>query len=101
MRFEEWNRRAVIAHLYIDARARGQGIGTRLVQELRALAIEHGARQLFVETQNVNFPAVRFYERNGFTLVGLDTSLYEDASEMALFLAISCARDPEGAAKSI
>jgi ribosomal protein S18 acetylase RimI-like enzyme len=90
LRYQEWNRRAVISHLYVDMPVRGKSAGTRLVQEMRFRAIELGARSLFVETQNVNVPAIRFYRRNGFTLVGLDTSLYDlgDAvSEVALFFA--------------
>ena len=88
LRFELWNRRAVVEHLYVDRPARGQGVGGRLLRALRSRAIELGARSLFVETQNVNVPAVRFYERNGFTLVGLDIAMYDPEKfpgEIALF----------------
>ena len=90
LNYEGWNRRAVVSHLYVDAAARRRGIGSRLLQELRMRANVFGARSLFVETQNVNLPAIRFYERNGFTLVGLDISLYvaRDApGETALYFA--------------
>jgi ribosomal protein S18 acetylase RimI-like enzyme len=43
----------------------------------------------WLETSNVNLPAVRAYERLGFRLCGLDTSLYEGTpaeGEVALFL---------------
>lgn len=88
LEYETWNRRAVISHLYVDRSVRGQGVGQRLLQELQRHAIVLGARVLFAETQNVNVPAIRFYERNDFTLVGLDTSLYDstaDARETALY----------------
>jgi ribosomal protein S18 acetylase RimI-like enzyme len=31
---------------------------------------------LWLETQNVNYPAVQFYRRMGFRLCGLDETLY-------------------------
>lgn len=34
------------------------------------------ARCLWLETQNVNYPAVQFYLRLGFELCGLDQTLY-------------------------
>lgn len=92
LQYVAWNRRAVVAHLYVDRAARGQGIGTLLVQELRARAKAFHARCLWVETQNVNAPAIRFYERCGFVLSGLDVSLYDPqdtAGEIALYFVLS------------
>ena len=84
-----WNRRAVIWHLYVARDYRGQGIGTRLLDSAEGFARDVGARCLWMETQNVNVPAVRFYLRSGFTLCGLDTSLYDPegpaGGEVALF----------------
>ena len=86
-----WNRRAVIWHLYVAPDSRGRGIGTGLLDSVDDFARDLGARCLWLETQNVNVPAVRFYLRSGFMLCGLDTSLYNpDGSaggEAALFFA--------------
>jgi ribosomal protein S18 acetylase RimI-like enzyme len=90
IKYATWNRRAVISHLYVDAAARGEGVGFLLVQDLVRRAKVFGARSLFVETQNVNFSAIQFYERCGFALVGLDVSLYDATDithECALFFA--------------
>lgn len=73
----EWNRRGTIAHLYVDRERRGLGIGTQLVVALERDAAARGARALWVETQNVNLAAIRFYESCGFELCGLDMSLYD------------------------
>jgi len=86
-----WNCRAVIWHLYVAPDSRGRGVGTRLLNSVDDFARDVGARCLWLETQNVNVPAVRFYLRSGFTPCGLDTSLYDpDGSaggEVALFFA--------------
>ena len=86
----EWNRRVLLWHLYVAPAWRGQGIGRALVDRALAYARGLGARALYVETPNINYPAVRFYRGLGFTLAGLDTSLYDPrgpgAGEVALYL---------------
>jgi ribosomal protein S18 acetylase RimI-like enzyme len=85
-----WNRRATITHLYVSPLHRGRGMGGALVEALAERARADGARCLWLETQNVNYPAVQFYRRLGFHLCGLDESLYDSAllpGEVALFFA--------------
>jgi GNAT superfamily N-acetyltransferase len=89
--WREWNRRAELTHLYVDAGARGRGVGAALLADARAAAREWGARCLWVETQQVNAPAVRFYRRHGFAWCGADLTLYdprEAPGEVALFFAL-------------
>ena len=49
---------------------------------------ENAARVLWVETQDVNFPAITFYRRVGFEVCGFDSTLYDgkEAGEVAVFL---------------
>lgn len=86
----EWNGRVHLWHLYVAPDRRGLGIGRALVDQALAYARRVGARALYVETQNVNYPAVQFYRRLGFRLAGLDTSLYDPrgpgGGEVALYL---------------
>ena len=75
--FEAWNGRARIEHLYVSGRFRGRGVGRALIRALDDRARqEPSARCLWLETQNVNYPAVQFYRRMGFRLCGLDETLY-------------------------
>lgn len=87
-----WNRRTELWHLYVAPSLRGRGVGRTLVSTVVAGAAAAGSRCLWVETSNVAYPAVRFYERLGFELCGLDASLYDPASpaagETALYLAL-------------
>lgn len=86
--YEPWSRRGNVRHLYVAQEARTQHVGTALLAALEESARNHGARMLWIETQNVNYPAIQFYRRRGFELVGLDRSLYgpiSDAGEVALF----------------
>jgi ribosomal protein S18 acetylase RimI-like enzyme len=87
-RYEAWNRRVVIWHLYVSGEYRRRGVGGRLLETALAAAREAGARTAWLETSNLNVPAVRAYERLGFVLCGLDTTLYDGTpaeGEVALF----------------
>jgi len=87
--YAAWNRRAVVRHLYVAPEYRRRGVGGALVAQLDASARSAGARCLWLETQNVNYPAVQFYLRAGFRLCGFDESFYAPATvappETALF----------------
>jgi len=85
-----WNRRVIIWHLYVSGRYRRQGIAKRLLETALCAAREAGARTAWLETSNLNVPAIRAYECLGFELCGLDTSLYDatpSEGEVALFFA--------------
>jgi GNAT superfamily N-acetyltransferase len=85
-----WNGRASVPHLYVSYPVRGRGLGAALLDALAEHARAAGARCLWVETQNVNYPAVQFYLANRFSLCGLDQSFYDPVElpgEIALFLA--------------
>ena len=88
---EEWNRRAVITDFYLSPIARGQGLGRKMMEAVYEQAASANVRVLWVETQNVNFPAIEFYRRVGFDVCGFDSSLYDipHSSEVALYLAKS------------
>jgi ribosomal protein S18 acetylase RimI-like enzyme len=86
--FGAWNRRLVLWHLYVRADARGRGVGRRLVERVADLGRELGARHIWLETSNLNAPGVAAYRALGFTLTGVDTTLYDATpaeGEIALF----------------
>lgn len=88
--FESWNARLRLWHLYTAPRARRGGVARRLVEEAAAEGRRRRAVYLFVETPSVNAPAIAAYERLGFHLVGLDSSLYDGTSatgQTAVYLA--------------
>jgi len=93
IKFEQWNRRANLQHLYVAPNYRGLGIARSMIDSAVKEAQRLQARCLWVETQNVNHPAVRFYQHIGFRLCGFDTSLYDPklnlrSDEVALFFVL-------------
>ena len=87
--FEAWNRRAVLWHLYVAPAYRGRSVGRHLLDEAVQWAQAADARCVWLETQNVNYGAIKFYRAAGFEWCGLDTSLYDPRTtppdEIALF----------------
>lgn len=59
---------ALLWDIRVAREMRGRGVGASLVAAVEAWSAAHGAEWLEVETQNVNVPACRFYERMGFVL---------------------------------
>jgi len=91
LKYEAWNRRLGVGHLFVAPPHRGKGVGRGLIEAAVEYARSTEARCLWLETQNTNYPAVRFYLRAGFRLCGLDESLYDPRGpgrgEVALYFA--------------
>lgn len=55
----------------LDARPRGRGAGTALLQAAAAEAEQRGLRRVWLVTTNDNLDALRFYQRRGMRLVAV------------------------------
>ena len=77
---------AVLWDLRVAPPRRGQGVGTALFKAALAWTRERGARELKVETQNNNVPAVRFYLRMGCVLRSAIPGAYPELPEETMLL---------------
>lgn len=86
--YQRWNGRQVLNELHIAPAHRRRGLARELLTIVAVTARDNGAREIWLETQNVNVAAVRAYRRLGFTLTGIDTTRYLPPydDEIALFL---------------
>jgi GNAT superfamily N-acetyltransferase len=69
---------AVLWDIRVSPRERGGGIGSALFRAAGDWARARGFRWLKIETQNVNVPACRFYQKMGCTLGAIDRFAYPD-----------------------
>lgn len=60
---------AHLGHVLVDPSHRGRGLGRWLVEALLALAAERGCDRVTLNVFDVNMPALRVYERAGFSEV--------------------------------
>jgi ribosomal protein S18 acetylase RimI-like enzyme len=71
-----WNNALRIWEFQVMQAFRRQGIGRALMNHVVAKAAQDQFRIVFLETQNTNVPAIRFYRTMGFSLDALDLSFY-------------------------
>jgi GNAT superfamily N-acetyltransferase len=64
-------RPGVLEIVTINALDRHTGIGTLLIEAIRAEAKRRGCREIMLTTTNDNIGALRFYQRRGFRLAAL------------------------------
>ncbi|MBS1724768.1 MAG: GNAT family N-acetyltransferase [Armatimonadetes bacterium] len=74
---------AVLVDIRVDAEFRGQRVGHALLAACISAAKEAGCRELWVETQDTNVPACRFYLNEGFELASVTLNAYEGFSDEA------------------
>lgn len=90
--FEAWHARLVLWHLYVTRDLRRSGIGRALLALVEAHGRSLGAKRVWLETTSVNVPGIAAYARLGYSLVGIDTTVYDTlpyADEAAVYLAKS------------
>lgn len=83
-----WNNSFYIENILIDEKKRRQGIGIMLIKNAIKEARKLNCRVIELETQNTNYPAIQFYRRMGFNITGLNTRLYNNTEEIALFMTL-------------
>ena len=67
---------AALWDIRVAPEARGQGIGRALFHAAETWGRARGCRALIIETQNINVPACRFYQRQGCVLVAAKKFVY-------------------------
>jgi ribosomal-protein-alanine N-acetyltransferase len=81
-----------LLNITIDPGLRRNGIGSRVMQAIEGIAIQQKMNRVILEVRPSNIPAVKLYERMGYTIIGVRRAYYpadeatgkrEDAGVMA------------------
>jgi len=75
---EKWNNVLRINDIHVNPQYLHKGIGSQLMSLVKTRAEELGARAIVLETQTSNYPAIQFYKRHGFQLIGCDLLSYSN-----------------------
>lgn len=70
----------ILNDLYVDKKARKQGVGELLLHKAKEYAIETGAKSLSLSTAPDNYSAQRLYEKTGYKR---DTQFYHYELDLA------------------
>lgn len=76
---ERWNNRMRVSNLWVAEGRRRNGVGAVLMEKAVEEACAAGARALVLETQSCNDPAICFYRKMGYSLIGFDLTAYSQA----------------------
>lgn len=83
-----WNNSFCIENILISEEFRRNGAGAQLIKNAVLEAKNLNCRIIELETQNTNYPAIQFYRRLGFGITGINTRLYENSEETAVFMTL-------------
>ena len=86
---EEWRLVAKIEDLIVGRQFRRYGIGSLLLNCASDWARNQGCWAILLETQNVNYPAIQFYLRNGLEVWSINRNYYPPGPaehEVAIFM---------------
>lgn len=75
---ENWSNRLRISELFVEESHRRKGLGNRLMAIAKEQTRREKRRALILETQSSNVPAITFYLKEGFTLIGFDACAYSN-----------------------
>lgn len=86
---EEWRSVARISDILVGRQFRRYGIGSLLLSCASDWARKHNCWAIVLETQNVNYPAIQFYLRNGLEIWSIQHHFYPPGPaehEVAIFM---------------
>jgi len=63
----------------LNATSQGKGIGTALIESLKAMGKQKGWKKLWLVTSNDNIEALRFYQKRGFRIVNVYPNAIDEA----------------------
>ncbi|GAC1350190.1 MAG: hypothetical protein NVSMB27_30330 [Ktedonobacteraceae bacterium] len=89
LNIEEWRSVARIEDIIVGRQFRRYGIGSLLLSCASDWARKHGCWAILLETQNVNYPAIQFYLRNGLEAWSINQYFYPPGPvehEIAIFM---------------
>ena len=73
---EKWNNVLRINEIHVHQSEQNKGIASKLMTFIINQAKEIGVRAIVLETQTSNFPAIQFYKKHGFHLIGYNLLSY-------------------------
>jgi putative acetyltransferase len=75
---------AELKRMFVDPRARGGGVGRRLLEAIESLAAGHGIRTLRLETGEPQVAAIVLYERAGYRRIPAFGEYVDDPTSVCM-----------------
>lgn len=75
-----------INDVLVNEAYRRMGIASAMLEKLFDFAREHACSKITLEVREGNTPAIKLYEKHGFTQVGKRENYYQDNGENAILM---------------
>lgn len=82
---ESFYEQSELYYLYVTPRARGLGIGGRLLDHWLSVLATQNIKSAFLEVRKSNRPAQALYERHGFVFIGKRANYYRDGEDALIY----------------
>lgn len=101
---EDWSNRLIVTELWVHEKLRRKGVGHALMEIAKQQANLEHRRAIILETQSCNVPAISFYLKEGFELIGFDSCCYSnrdiDKKEVRLDMGYLLEKNQKGKMKN-
>ena len=77
---------ADLQDIFVAENSRKKGVGNSLVLEFIKYAKAHEIKKLFLEVRCSNTPAIKLYEKVGFTQISIRKKYYSDGEDALIFI---------------
>lgn len=78
MLYTQHNNLLQIINLWVEDDVRHRSIGRKLVKSAKGFARFNKARGIIVQVENYNYPAIKFFIKEGFYICGLNEAAYDN-----------------------
>lgn len=78
MGYEEANRMAVIMNIWVKQDKRREGTAKKLMKSSKGYARFVNAKGVYMEVNSKNYPAIKFFLKNGFEITGINETLEQN-----------------------
>jgi len=82
-------------NLAVKSNWRRKGVASGLIREMMKRGIKEGATEVILEVRTSNIPAIKLYERFGFSIIGRRRGYYSDTGEDALIMKVHLHEEQE------
>ncbi len=90
MIYELHKSRLHIINFSVSSDLRRRGVGTQMISKLVNKLSHERRPRIILEVRETNYPAIKFFQRNGFLAVSLLRNFYQDTTEDAYMMQFEC-----------
>lgn len=91
MIYELHKSRLHVINFAVHPQFRRRGIGVQMIGKLVNKLSHERRPRILLEVRETNYPAIKFFQRNGFLAVSLLRNFYQDTTEDAYLMQFECA----------